>query len=268
MNDKKLVMMLRVKDGILFINEWLQNMENLVDEIVVVDNGSTDGTLEILQQHSKVVNIAQTEGFNEGKDKIILYKLARKRNPAWCIWLDVDEIFEKRVTRAYFEKMMKSKFVKEWRFRRFAMRKNQSYFQGNWGDLLETCKPTRNMWKEQSNAFFSGDFIHGGGIHGLKGMFWHTNLRIKHLAASPVGYREYRIQKYKEAKDLDSNEVRQKMYDQNLALELNDDVPMWRWYEYSERPVWVSLQNYFLTLLMFYRYAKVIPKKIIRKLKK
>ena len=40
----KLIVMLRVKDGIYFVHEWLACFEKLVDEIVVLDNGSTDGT--------------------------------------------------------------------------------------------------------------------------------------------------------------------------------------------------------------------------------
>ena len=39
---KKLVLLLRVKDGIFFVHEWLSCYEKLVDEIVVVDNGSTN----------------------------------------------------------------------------------------------------------------------------------------------------------------------------------------------------------------------------------
>ena len=90
----KLVVLLRVKDGIYFVHDWLKCFEKIADEIVVVDNSSSDGTYEILKSHHKVVEIVQTEGYNEGRDKNMLYGLARKRNPDWCIWLDIDEIFE------------------------------------------------------------------------------------------------------------------------------------------------------------------------------
>jgi len=75
--------MLRAKDWILFIEKWLGRMENLVDKIVIVDNGSTDGTYEIIKSHPKVTMLEQTEGFHEGRDRIMLLKMAKSRNPDW-----------------------------------------------------------------------------------------------------------------------------------------------------------------------------------------
>jgi glycosyltransferase involved in cell wall biosynthesis len=136
---QKLVALLRVKNGILFINDWLNRMEKLVDEIVVVDNGSEDGTLEILRSNLKVVEIAQTIGFDEGRDKILVYNMARKRNPDWCIWLDVDEIFEDRITRDDLNKMMSSKFFTKFRFRRFHLHKDVNHFQAAFSKLMITA---------------------------------------------------------------------------------------------------------------------------------
>jgi glycosyltransferase involved in cell wall biosynthesis len=261
-NKNKLVCMLRVKDGILFIKEWLFNMEKLVDEIVVVDNGSTDGTLEIMQQYQKVVEIGQTVGFDEGRDKILLYQMARKRNPDWCMWLDVDEIFEERVTRKHLDSLMNSFIVKNWTFRRFAMKNNGLQFMADWRMLKETALPSRNMWKEHADAYFSGSFIHDGGVHGLKGLSWFSNLRILHLASSLDGYKEYRTQKYKEAKELDSDEERKLLYDRNLEFELNDNYPTWKWHDYNNKKVLVSLQNLYFTIVMFYQYFLRIPRKL------
>jgi hypothetical protein len=42
----KLVAMLGVKDGRLFIGRWLTCMENFIDELVVVDNGNTSSFSE------------------------------------------------------------------------------------------------------------------------------------------------------------------------------------------------------------------------------
>ncbi len=53
----KLVVMLRVKDGMQFVHEWLHCFEKLADEFVVLDNTSTDGTYEVLKAHPKVVEL-------------------------------------------------------------------------------------------------------------------------------------------------------------------------------------------------------------------
>ena len=89
----KFIVMLRVKDGMLFADEWLRCFEKLADEIVVLDNGSTDGTFELLQVHPKVTDIIRTEGYNEGRDKNLLYEHVRRRKPDWILWVDIDEIF-------------------------------------------------------------------------------------------------------------------------------------------------------------------------------
>ena len=107
----KFVVMLRVKDGLLFVHEWLNCIEKLADEIVVLDNGSTDGTYEILKAHPKVTDIIRTEGYNEGRDKNLLYSRVWLRKPDWCLWIDIDEIFEPQLTRAHFDKLMNNGYI-------------------------------------------------------------------------------------------------------------------------------------------------------------
>ncbi|MEK9183541.1 MAG: glycosyltransferase, partial [Patescibacteria group bacterium] len=108
----KLVAILRVKDEILWIRECLSKLSELADEIIVLDNGSTDGTLEVISEFNKVVKILHTEGYHEGRDKCLLLEEAKKRTPDWIIWIDGDEVFEKHFTRAVIDSYMKSRYNK------------------------------------------------------------------------------------------------------------------------------------------------------------
>lgn len=238
----KLVALLRVKDGILFINDWLLTMGKLVDEIVVVDNGSTDGTLEILQKHPKVVDIAQTVEFDEGRDKIMVYDMARKRNPDWCIWLDVDEIFENRLTRKQIDKMMNSKVITKYKFRRYHFHKDFYHFEARMDKLFEISWPSRTMWKEQESGYFENFKIHNGDIKGIKGKAKLSPFRIKHFGAVNKDYLEKKTNNYL---IVDDDPARKEMYVRNL----NQELKCWKWVEYDSNPIKVTLQNIFFYML-------------------
>lgn len=176
----KLVLLLRIKDGIFFVQEWLDNVEKLVDEIVVVDNGSTDGTFEVLQAHPKVVDIARTGGFNEGRDKNLVYAMARKRKPDWCLWIDVDELFEPELTRADFDRLMLRKAVNKYRFRRFHFI-DCKHFAGSYARLNYSAGHDRVLWRESPTGYFEDFIIDSPMVKGISGIQINTNFRIKHL---------------------------------------------------------------------------------------
>jgi glycosyltransferase involved in cell wall biosynthesis len=252
----KLVALLRVKDGILFLDQWLKRMEALVDEIVVVDNGSTDGTLEILKTHPKVVDIAQTEGFDEGRDKILVYDLARKRKPDWCIWLDVDEIFEDRLTRSDLDKLMQSLYFTKYRFRRFHLHNDKDHFQAAWSKLLITAWADRIMWKEQSSGYFHSLKIHNGNVQGIKGYTRFSVYRLKHYGYLHSDWIRKKTLLYL---SVDNNPVNQKLYKKHE----NQKVKTWRWREKFN--INSQLQVFILNLLLF---LILIPRAFFMKFKR
>lgn len=176
----KLVVMLRVKDGIFFVHDWLSCFEKIADEIVVLDNGSTDGTDTILAQHPKVVDFVRTEGYDEGRDKNMLYAMMRKRNPDWCLWLDVDEIFEPELTRKDFDRLMSRSWVNKYGFRRFHFI-DYEHFAGSWYRLNYSSGHDRILWRENPSGYFQNIICDSPNVKGIKGIQVNTNFRLKHL---------------------------------------------------------------------------------------
>lgn len=176
----KLVLMLRIKDGMFFLQEWLDRYAPLADEIVALDNGSTDGTLEMLQKHPKVVDVVQTVGYNEGRDKNLLYDHVRLRKPDWCLWLDVDEIFEPDLTREVLDKMMASSYIDRYAFRRFHFTDRQ-HFAGSWYWLNYSAGHDRLLWREKPSGYFADLILDSPNVKGIGGVKVYTAWRLKHL---------------------------------------------------------------------------------------
>jgi len=191
----KIICMLRVKDGILFIDRWLENIGSLVDEIVVVDNGSNDGTLEKLKAHPKVTDIKETVGFHEGRDRIMLLEMARERKADWLIGLDVDEIFEESFKREHIEKMTKNDKMIVYGFRRFHLLYDENHYQAKWIDILELSRPSRHFYKVHDGLFVRDVKIHCA-VENLKGRRVMSPFRILHLCNLQIEYRKKAYDNY------------------------------------------------------------------------
>lgn len=227
----KLVVQLRVKDGIFFAKDWLDCYEKIADEIVVLDNGSTDGTYELLKAHPKVTEIEQTHGYNEGRDKNLMYALARKRKPDWCIWVDIDEIFEPQVTRHHFNEMMSRSWVNKYAFRRFHFI-DREHFAGSWYRLNYSSGHDRIMWRESPKGYFENIIIDSPNVKGISGITLYTNFRLKH-----TGYI--------------SKEIVDKKADIYRAIVPEKESTFQSMYMQNERPVkWIDNRNHIKVILL------------------
>lgn len=103
----KIVVMYRLKNEERWIKHSLKQASEICDEIVILDNESTDNTLNICKNFPKVVDIhKQKLPFDETRDKNTLLKMTLKRKPNFIMSLDGDEIIMPNMKKILYEDLM------------------------------------------------------------------------------------------------------------------------------------------------------------------
>ncbi|OGN29992.1 MAG: hypothetical protein A3A33_01565 [Candidatus Yanofskybacteria bacterium RIFCSPLOWO2_01_FULL_49_25] len=193
----KLIGVMHVKDAIRTIDECLTKLSSLVDEIIIVDNGSTDGTLEAYKKFPKIAKLLYTEGYHGGRDVRLLLEEAKKRNPDWIILIDSDEIFEDHLTRKIIEKYMRSAYSRiSFRMYNFWLSKKRFRIDRDW--LLYTLLPQRQMWRNLPGTYFNDIKVHYGPIQGISGPIYESPYRIKHYGYVERDAVERKMRMYRE----------------------------------------------------------------------
>lgn len=191
----KLTAILRIKDQMLTIDDCMSKLSTFVDDIIVLDNGSTDGTLEAYRRHPKITQVLHTKEFDEGRDKIMLLEAAKKTGADWILWIDADEIFENHFTREVVEKYMRSKYDRiTFRMCNFWLSKTRCRYDGEY--YLYTLHPQRSMWRNVPSAYFKNQKIHNGDIMGISGKKFISPYRLKHYGYADKKKIEEKIQTY------------------------------------------------------------------------
>jgi glycosyltransferase involved in cell wall biosynthesis len=81
------------KDEVDIIKRTLDENSKFVDGFVILDNGSTDGTLEIIKKHPSVLEVIEDNGeFDERRLLKIMFQFADKYKADWYLEVDADEI--------------------------------------------------------------------------------------------------------------------------------------------------------------------------------
>src|SRR5438270_12817863 len=99
----KVLGLMMVRNGEKVLQRSFDSMAVYCDEIYVLNDRSTDRTLEILRSHPAVTNIFSASAavsqedwfFSEAMNLNFLYRMADFCLPDWVIRLDHDEVFER-----------------------------------------------------------------------------------------------------------------------------------------------------------------------------
>ena len=83
-----------VKDEEEVIRRCLDSVINIVDEIIIVDTGSTDKTKEIAKEYTrKVYDFKWIDDFSEARNFSF-----SKASKEYILWMDADEYFDIHLT--------------------------------------------------------------------------------------------------------------------------------------------------------------------------
>ena len=95
MPKNKIIAMYRVKNEARFIEQSLKSVIDICSEIVILDDNSTDETVEICSGFDKVTNILKQKELplDETRDRNYLFETTQKLDPDFILSIDGDEVF-------------------------------------------------------------------------------------------------------------------------------------------------------------------------------
>src|SRR5436190_9748709 len=125
---QRLSIIIICKNGAKVISETIKSFFGLTDDILVYDNGSTDGTKEILRQSNARSVEGSWEGFGKTRNKA--NALAKYD---WILSLDADEAIDEELKENLLQlDLSDEKKVFEFKFKNFVGNKWLRF--GEWGD--------------------------------------------------------------------------------------------------------------------------------------
>jgi glycosyltransferase involved in cell wall biosynthesis len=104
--DPKIVAMYRIQNEGRWIEKSIDSILDICSKIIILDDNSTDDTLEICQSFDKVNVIHQDNlPLDQVRDKNKLLKIVLKQNPDYVLSLDGDEILTPHSKEILFEEI-------------------------------------------------------------------------------------------------------------------------------------------------------------------
>jgi glycosyltransferase involved in cell wall biosynthesis len=224
-------MQIRNEEG-RHLHEVLSHLNQWVDEIVIIDDNSTDNSVAICKQFSKVstiIELKENTFENEIDLRKNLWEEVKKRNPDWILIIDADELFEDKIISKIRSLIDQDEYdVIGFRFFDFWGGKTHYRSDSLWGAhnfyttfLARYMEDFPEIWLETP--------VHCGRRpasydRGLKGI--GTDIRIKHFGWS--GNEEERYRKYLRYMKIDGDGIYGSLPQYQSILDKNPHLIEWK----------------------------------------
>jgi len=204
-------MMVVYNEAARFLARVLADLEQWVDQIVVLDDASTDGTGDICRACRRVVlyerNRENMFSTHEARLREKLWRMVETVRPDWILAIDADEIFEPRM-RHEARSLVEQDYYDAVEFRMFDLWGSEEYYRcdGQWNPwsrfsrLLVRYRPGRGYtWPDLPVHCGRWPLELRGGLP-----VYYSDIRVKHLGwvrsedhlAKYLFYRERDIRMY------------------------------------------------------------------------
>ena len=160
-----------VKNESADIERCLNSLLNFADEIIILDSGSTDNTIEICQNYTQHIFITDWPGFGPQKNRAL-----EKASGKWVLSIDADEWVPEALKKEIQDIIQKNNSYSAFSIPRISYYCGCLIRHGDW----RNDRPVRLF--ERGKAKFSNDLVHEslqveGKIGGLKQKLKHNAFR-------------------------------------------------------------------------------------------
>jgi len=151
---KKEEKIMKLSVGLIVNNEerilrkTLAAIREIADEIIVIDSGSTDSTVDIAKSMGAKVFVEEWKGFGPQKNSVI-----EKCNGEWILLIDADEVVSSELKEKIKEKINKNE-NKVYEINRCSVCFGKTLKYGGWSNQYAT-----RLWKKGS-VEVSNNFVH------------------------------------------------------------------------------------------------------------